>query len=104
MGLFDPPNDKTLQDDYPLGTPFRLYSGDYEGMRDTRFGSQSSASVSAGPADGSGSPLTYKVWGTLAEQVAGIEPGDLPQLVKVSKLGDRNVWTPVTQAGEDIPF
>lgn len=104
MSLFDPPNDKKLSDDFPAGKPFMLYSGTYEGIRDTQFGPQSSASVSAGPADRSGQPLTYKVWGTLAEQVAQIEAGDLPQLVKVAKDGNRNIWTPVTASGEDIPF
>lgn len=104
MSIFDPPNDKKLSDDYPYGTVLKLYSGTYEGIRDTQFGPQASASVEVGPANGAGEQLTYKVWGTLAEQVAQIEPGDLPQLVKVSKMGSRNVWTPVTSTGEDIPF
>lgn len=104
MSIFDSPNDKKLNDDFPEGTAFMLYSGTYEGIRDTQFGSQSSASVEVEPADKKGERLIYKVWGTLAEQVAQIEPGDLPQLVKVSKIGNRNVWTPVTSNGEDIPF
>lgn len=106
MSIFDPPNDEKLRDEFPDGTPFMLYAGDYEGTRDTTFGPQSSASVTAGPAgkSGAGERKVYKVWGTLAEQVAQMEAGDLPQLVRITKMGNRNVWTPVTSTGEDIPF
>jgi hypothetical protein len=104
MGIFDPPNDKRLSDDYPYGTVLKLYAGNYEGMRDTQFGPQASASVDVGPANNVGELLTYKVWGTLAEQVAQLEQGELPQLVKVAKQGNRNVWVPCTEDGENIPF
>lgn len=104
MSIFDPPNDKGLSEDYPPGTPLMLYSGDYEGTRETQFGPSASATVRVGPADRTGEPVRYKVWGTLAEQVAQIEPGDLPRLVTIGKTGNRKVWQSVTQSGEPIPF
>lgn len=100
MSIFDPPNDKKLSDDYPPGTTFILYAGTYEGVRDTSFGPQSSATVKVGPVDQSSEPLSYKVWGTLADQVAQIETGDLPQTVKIGKQGNRNVWIPTNRQGE----
>lgn len=104
MSIFDPPNEDKLTDDFPEGTSFMLLDGDYEGIKNTSFGPQASASVTCGPVDRSSEAKTYKVWGTLAEQVAQIEHGDLPQMVKIGKQGRRNVWLPVNPNGEDIPF
>ena len=96
MSLFDKPNDKKLSDVYPPGTAFILYSGEYEGITDTSFGSKPAASVEIGPSDRSGTPERFRVFGTLAEQVRNIEAGDLPQLVKIAKDGQRNIWVPMT--------
>jgi len=106
MSLFDPPNDRKLSEAYSTGTPFILYEAEYEGVRDTAFGASAQASVLAGPADRTGTPERYRVWGTLAEQVKGMDDGDLPALVKVGKQGNRNVWVPAQAGGaqETTPY
>ena len=102
MGLFDPPNDKKLMEVFPIGTAFMLHDAEYEGFVDTSFGSRCAASVTAGPADQSEKPEKYRVFGTLAEQVRSMETGDLPQMVKVAKQGNRNLWVPVTTTGLSV--
>jgi len=104
VSLFDPPNDKKLAEVFPVGTAFMLYEAEYEGMPDTTFGPRAQATVLAGPADRSGTPERYKVWGTLAEQVQGMETGDLPALVKIGKQGNRNIWVAEVAGQQDIPF
>jgi hypothetical protein len=106
MSIFDPPNEKRLSDEYPEGTPFTLYSADYEGVKGTSFGDSHTASVTVGPADRTSEPEVYRVFGRLAEQTKQLEPGDLPGLVCIKKEGRAHIWSKVEAGGqsEDIPF
>lgn len=103
MSLYDPPNEDKLSDTFPEGMPFMLYSAEYEGMQKTSFGDSHQATVSAGPADRTGDPKQYRVFGRLAEQVKQLEPDDVPALVRVVKKGRAHVWEKAEQT-DDIPF
>lgn len=103
MSLFDPPNEEKLSDAFPEGTAFMLYSAEYEGIRGTSFGDSHQATVSAGPADRTGEPKDYRVFGRLAEQVKQLDSDDLPSLVEVVKQGRAHVWKRAEQSDE-VPF
>jgi hypothetical protein len=108
MSLFDKPNEDKLSNDYPLGTPFMLYSAEYEGVRNTSFGPSAQATVTVGAVDRTGDTKDYRVFGSLAEQIKNMESGDLPAIVAVERNGRRHVWTQAgdsaTGSDEDIPF
>ena len=106
MGLFDPPNEKKLSEVYPEGTPFMLYIAEHEGVRNTAYGDSHMASVLVGPADRTGEPELFRVFGRLAEQTKQVKPGELPALVTIAKEGRSLAWKPVQPGGseQDIPF
>jgi len=107
MSIFDPPNTQKLSEIFPPGTYMMMYEASWEGTRDTSFGPSAQASVKVGPADRTGTPKWFRVFGNLAEQVLHMEPGDLPALVTVEQDGRRNQWGRVSAKGanlDDIPF
>ena len=103
MSIFDAPSEEKLSDLYPAGTPFMLYSAEYEGVKNTTFGASHQANVTVGNADRTGETKEVRVFGRLAEMVKGMENDDLPALVTVGQDKRANVWQPVT-ATEDVPF
>jgi hypothetical protein len=103
MSLFDKPNEEKLSDNYPEGTPFMLYTAEHEGIRSTAYGDSHQASVLVGPADRSGEPKLYRVFGRLAEQVKQLAPGELPALVTIAKEGRSLTWKPV-EPSQEAPF
>jgi hypothetical protein len=102
VSLFDPPNEDKLSEVFPPGTTFMLYEVTYEGLRNTSFGSSHQATVKAGPADRTGDPVNFRVFGRLAEQTQEVENGELPALVVITKVGRSYAWAKPSQ--DDIPF
>ena len=92
MSLFDAPNEKQLQEEYPPGTPFMLYSVEYEGQRNTAYGMSHCATVSVGAADRTDEPREFRVFGRLAEQTRKVEPRELPALVSIKREGRGYGW------------
>lgn len=80
-----------------------LYSAEYEGVRKTAYGDSHQATVSAGPADRSGEPKEYRMFGRLAEQVKFLEPGELPCRVEIVKEGRSHVWKK-SESSQEVPF
>ena len=81
-----------------------LYSAEYEGVHNTEYGPAHQASVNVGDADRKGDPKDYRVFGRLAEQVKQVEPGELPALVRIAKVGRGYSWEPVTAPEEPLDF
>jgi len=106
MSLFDLPSDERLGEVYPDGMPFILYEVHYEGVRDTTYGASHMASVMVGPRDKSSPPITYRVFGRLAEQTRNVKPADLPGLVRIAQIGRGYAWQKVEAGREDpeLPF
>lgn len=92
MSLFDPPTQDKLSDHFPEGTPFWLLGAKYEGVQPTSFGDSPQAAIVVCPPNVEQDAKQYRVWGTLAEQVHAMEPGDIPAEVSIVKSGRKNVW------------
>lgn len=91
MGLYDPPKQQNLIEDYPPGSPMYLEDAVYEGVKETSFGMQHQASILVSPPDDA-KQSTYRVWGVLAEQIRDMDDDDTPAMVCVQKEGRKNVW------------
>lgn len=103
LSIFDQPNEDKLSDDYPEGTPFMLYSAEYEGVKNTSFGPGHQATVLVGPEDRSGENKEYRVFGRLAEQVKKLDAGELPARVKIIREGRAFSWAKA-ETSQEIPF
>ena len=93
MGMFDKP--PKLAEDYPpdSGKSFTITEGTFVGY-DESFGSPNAmATIVVTDSSGGGGP--YKIYGKLAEQIARMEPGDLPAEVTIEKYDRANVFVPV---------
>lgn len=100
MGLTDAPTQLNLTDIYPEGTPFLIRNAWVEGAVDTQYGKRTMAKVIVEPAEG-GQGQEFAVWGSLCEQVQGIDEGDVPGVYQVVKEGKR--WLFAAVEGAEVP-
>lgn len=103
MGLFAEPEQHNFSEDYPIGTPVRIHWATYDGMVPTQFGQRAQATIGVTPPDGKEEDaVTYRVWGTLAEQIQSAEDSDFDNPVTTEVSGKRNVWRPARGTQESL--
>jgi hypothetical protein len=85
MSIFDTPSSRpaSLNQAYPPGTPFRLWEAWIVGQTPspTTGTVRTLAKVVAGPVHSDVQEAEYGVWGSLADQIRQLEPGELPAIV-----------------------
>lgn len=83
MGLFGSAPKRSLAEIFPAGTPFWLVNGWIEGqVQSPATGAvRTLAKVEVSPVEDEENIGVFGVWGSLAEQIARIEPGELPLIV-----------------------
>lgn len=98
MGMFDKP--PKLADDYPpnSGESFTITEGTFIGYDESYGNPNAVAQITVTDSKGGGGP--YKIYGKLAEQIARMEPGELPAEVTIEKFDRANVFVPVKPLGE----
>ncbi len=97
MGLFDAPEVHNLSEDFPEGTPMRIHWYTFDGPQPTSFGPRSQATIGVTLPDGKETEaVSYRVWGTLADQISKADDSDFDNPVTIRKEGRMNVWAPVT--------
>lgn len=99
MSLTDAPKQVNITDIYPEGTPFVVTSAWVEGVVKTQYGDRTMGKVMAEPIGaGAGQSQEFSVWGSLCEQVQGVDPAELPLTVTIAKDGKRYLFRDVDPA------
>jgi hypothetical protein len=105
MGLFDKAEQRNLAEVFPPGVPFRLANAWIEGQAKSGTGAiRTLAKVVVSAVQAPDAESEYGVWGSLAEQVRHIEPGELPAIVTLDV--STGLWRfaphgPAPQVSED---
>jgi hypothetical protein len=82
MALFDKAENRNLAEVFPPGVPFRLADAWIEGQAKAATGAiRTLAKVVVSAVEAPDAESEFGVWGSLAEQVRHIEPGELPAIV-----------------------
>lgn len=102
MGLFDKPETRNLAEVFPPGTPFRLDEAWIQGVAQSPMGGvRTLARVVVSPVEQVDNQREFGVWGSLADQVRKIEPGELPLIVTLDNSTGLWLFTPpATLRGE----
>jgi len=86
MGMFDKEEQLKNQEFTEGEKPFTIHSGVFNGKVTTTYGDNVKATVVAGP-----DKKEFILYGTMAEQIGRMEPGELPAEVKIGQDGQSNV-------------
>jgi hypothetical protein len=99
MALTDVPKQISLTDVFPEGTPFVVKNAWVEGVVPTTYGNRTMGKVLAEPVGApAGSEQEFAVWGSMCEQVQGVDPAEFPLTVTVVKDGKRFLFKAVDEA------
>lgn len=97
MGMFDKETQLKNSSKFDVAQGCRIFKGEYLGKhKSANYNETTKAKVWAGPLNCNESDAEeYIVFGTMADQIGRIAPGDLPANVKMIQEGQSNVLVPV---------